>query len=59
MSDEGLLAFLVWCFVRLLQVLPALLGNVSLLERICKGCYRDVLMFAAATPILLQYRKKI
>ena len=58
-GNERLFALLVGGLVGLFQVLPALLGNLGLLEGISKGSHRNVLVLVLAFVVLLHSRKHI
>ena len=53
MSDQGLFTLLVGGLVGLFQVLPTLLGNVSLLESFSKVGHRHILVLSLAFEVLL------
>lgn len=58
-GDEGLFTLLVGGLIGLFQVLPALLGNLGLLEGISKGSNRNILVLVLAFVVLLHSREHI
>ena len=57
MGNQGLCTLVIGGLIGLLQILPALLGCLGLLEGLSKACNRNVVVPSLAFVVLLQQQE--